>query len=118
MELKLLTLDGRQARLSGRLEILSKNDRVRRAMRVTVILWSIAAFTILLPGLHFVLPPAILVAGAYFGFKVWRQTEVVRDVEGPCPSCGKPLEFPLLVKQDKLKDLCPNCRHSFRIQFW
>ncbi len=115
--LQLHTLDGRAATLIGTAETLTPKARARRAAKVTGIFWGIATFTILLPALHFVLPPLFFGGGLYFGVKVWRQAEVVRNAQGPCPACGQPLRFALLVKQERLKDLCPRCRHSFKIHF-
>ncbi len=114
---KLTTLDNREAILDGWAENLSVSARLKRVAKVVVWFWAIAAFTVLLPILHFILPPALLLCGACAGLAVWRQARIVRDARGPCPSCGEPLSFPLLVRRERMKDTCPSCRHSFRISF-
>ncbi|MCM2281649.1 MAG: hypothetical protein NDI61_07365 [Bdellovibrionaceae bacterium] len=114
--IRLVSIDGRDSGLIGRQETLSPQVRVRRALKILLAHWAVAAATVLLPALHFVLPPAFLLSGLFFGLKIWRVTHVYLDSRGPCPVCGQELAIPMLVKKIGHKEICPHCRHAFRLQ--
>jgi hypothetical protein len=62
-------------------------ERVRRAAMALALCWSLAGVTIIIPVVHFVAPPVLLVAGPIVF--VWRllSRESLKEVRGACPRC-------------------------------
>ncbi|MDR2877119.1 MAG: hypothetical protein LBV36_03645 [Chromatiales bacterium] len=83
-------------------------DRVLRALAALGLVWLLAVLAILIPGLHFVLVPALLIAGPVVAFRRFRITAQNERATGACPSCGK--EFSLALDSDDplpLSTYCP-----------
>lgn len=68
-------------------------DRVRRAFAILGVMWLLAVLTLVIPLVHFVVPPALLIAGPVLAWRRYRVTEASERVTGTCPSCGR--EFSL-----------------------
>jgi hypothetical protein len=62
-------------------------ERLRRAAMALALCWSLAGVTIIIPVVHFVAPPVLLLAGPIVF--VWRvlTRESLKAVRGPCPRC-------------------------------
>lgn len=91
-------------------------DRVRRALAILGLTWLLAALTVLIPIAHFVLVPALLLAGPVLAWMRYRVTERNERVIGACPSCGK--EFTLeLDSADRLPlwTYCPPTDDPIRL---
>jgi hypothetical protein len=73
----------------------SRRDRVMRGLRMLGVLWLLAVLAILIPLAHFILVPALLLAGPIVGFRRYRDTEHNEQVTGDCPVCGKPMNIEL-----------------------
>lgn len=92
-------------------------ERLRRAAVGLAISWSLAGVSIIIPGLHFILPPILLLAGPIVF--VWRF--VVRssftEVNGVCPRCKVERQMPMGggVK-DETNVLCDGCGNQLTLR--
>lgn len=66
-----------------------------RGLRMLGILWLLALVAVLIPLAHFILVPALLLAGPIVGFMRYRDTEHNEQVTGDCPVCGKAMSIEL-----------------------
>lgn len=85
----LLSADGFAATTGGVfLRDWSEADRRRRAARWWAGLWALGLAFVFVPILHFVVPPALLVAGPLVASRVGAVRRTVFGGIGPCPRCG------------------------------
>ncbi len=66
----------------------SEADRRRRALRWWAGLWALGIAFVFVPILHFVVPPALLVAGPIVASRISGTKRTVFGGVGPCPRCG------------------------------
>lgn len=116
MKVSVRLRDGRQVPGVVRVQSWSKTERTRRALKFWVIAWIAAVFCVMLPIVHFVLVPSLLLAGPTGAYIISQQTSVVLGGEATCPQCGVPL--PLVRSPDRwpLTDLCSKCQTSVTIE--
>jgi hypothetical protein len=96
-------------------------ERSRRGLKTLGMLWGLGAFTILFPIIHFILPPALLIAGPIFAWKIANQKSVVLGGSGKCPKCGATFEVVranYFKPEDTwpLRDACGECRTDLTIE--
>lgn len=85
-------------------------ERTRRALIGWGACWAMAVVAVFIPLLHFILVPALLIAGPLVGRARWREKATVLDVRGVCPGCGKPQS--VAMKQPASEAMpwrCPEC---------
>jgi hypothetical protein len=87
-----------------------------RGLRVLTIFWAIAAVTIFIPILHFILVPGFLIGGIVASAAARRQKSIVAGGKGSCPKCG--VGFLLVKSADRwpLGEVCPKCGAQIRIE--
>ncbi|MBX3021052.1 MAG: hypothetical protein KF799_05190 [Bdellovibrionales bacterium] len=95
---------------------LTRGERGLRAGKVVGILWVVAAFTIFIPILHFILPPLLLLGGIGFGITTWMENGMMLGGEIPCPSCKKPIVLPQETESWPYACRCPSCHTDLSIQ--
>lgn len=66
----------------------ARRDRVRRAVLGWAACWGAAIAAVFLPLLHFVLVPALLIAGPMLGMARLGEKRTITRISGPCPECG------------------------------
>ena len=66
----------------------TSSERMARGAKVGGALWGAAFLTIPFPGLHFILPPILMLAGLVFGWAAWHDKAQILNGEFKCPSCG------------------------------
>jgi len=94
-----------------------RRDRARRALLGIGACWLAAIGAVFLPVLHFVLVPALVVAGPLVAVSQLRQRLTVLDIEGPCPACTAPLREPLNGDTRTPMSLrCGACRRSIDVR--
>ncbi len=71
-----------------RIERWTPAARLRRAAKRWIVLWALAALSVLIPVAHFILVPALLIAGPVSAVARYRQRSGVIAGEGICPSCA------------------------------
>jgi len=94
-----------------------RRDRVRRAVLALAVCWGAAVAAVFLPVLHFVLVPALLVAGPVVAYGRLRQRLTLLDVEGACPACGAAIREPLRTDAGAAIELrCGGCRRALVVR--
>ncbi len=71
----------------------ARRERVGRALRTLGACWGLAIVTVLVPVLHFVLVPGLLIAGPLVALQRLRERMTVIGARGDCPGCGAPQDF-------------------------
>lgn len=94
-----------------------RRDRARRALVALAGCWGAAIAAVFLPVLHFVLVPALLVAGPLAAWSQLRERLTILDVEGPCPACGAAIRE--AVGSDARTPIalrCGGCRRALSVR--
>src|SRR4051794_13695731 len=78
---------------SGEIQIQywNKKERTMRALKMGGMCWGGAVVAVFMPLIHFVLVPALLIAGPIMFFIVAGRESVVLGGLGVCPGCSAPL---------------------------
>jgi len=85
-------------------------QRRKRAVMIWAILWALALVSVLIPLVHFVLVPALLVAGPVAAYFRYRVEAVVETAVGECPLCHQSITLPLDFSTELPHwDNCPQC---------
>ncbi len=114
-----VTLHRGEAKLSTgelRLARWDRRERLWRAAKVLLLLWALAAVSVLIPVAHFLLVPAFLIAGPIAAWRRARQESGIVGGQGPCPDCGKPMTLEAGPEQFPRYDLCESCHASIRVE--
>jgi hypothetical protein len=88
----------------------SSQERMRRAAIGWAACWGLAVAAVFIPLLHFILVPALVIAGPLVGRARWREKATVLRIRGTCPGCEKPQAVDL--KQPASESMpwrCPEC---------
>ncbi len=72
----------------AKVQPLTSAERAGRALKVFGLSVVMALPCVVVPLLHFVLPPAVLITGTVIAVLRWRQTEVLLSLDAACPTCG------------------------------
>jgi hypothetical protein len=70
-------------------------ERTLGALRMLATCWSLAVAAVLVPVLHFILVPGLLLLGPALAWSRLQEDRTLVYVEGACPACGR-------VSRDKL----------------
>jgi len=85
-------------------------QRRQRAATVWALLWALALASVLIPLVHFVLVPALLIAGPVAAYFRYRVEAVVETAVGECPLCHQSITLPLDSSTELPHwDNCPEC---------
>jgi hypothetical protein len=99
-----------------RLRHLSRRERTGRALRALLGCWGLAVAFVLVPVLHFVLVPGMLVLGPLLARQRMREHAIALDVHGACPACGAeqltPLDAPA---RERMRLRCRTCRRELHL---
>ena len=87
------TFHGRTSEATAHVIDHAKRDRVRRAVLGWAACWGAAIAALFLPLLHFVLVPALLIAGPVLGMARLGEKRTITRISGPCPECGAALSL-------------------------
>lgn len=82
------SFSGRTSEATAHVIDHAKHDRVRRAILGWAACWGAAIAALFLPLLHFVLVPALLIAGPMLGMARLGEKRTITRISGPCPECG------------------------------
>lgn len=93
----------------------SAQERSRRAFKLLGICWGIGLFGVIIPLVHFVLVPGMLIAGIVGFLHQSKQATLILGGKGSCPECQK--EFRIAKAADKfpMAEVCENCNSSVSI---
>lgn len=97
---------------TARVELIPR-PRPQRVARTLIGLgqcWGLAIVAVFLPVLHFILVPALLLAGPFVARARWMEHATARRLTGVCPGCTKPIEYPLRQSaRPEIPFRCPEC---------
>lgn len=92
-------------------------ERTRRAAIGMAISWSLAGVSILIPGLHFILPPVLILAGPIIFVVRFLVRSSFTEVNGVCPRCKEPKKMPMSGKvTDETNVFCDGCGNQLTLR--
>ncbi len=95
----------------------SPRARVVRAAKVWAVCWVLALLALPIIGLHWILVPALTLAGVLLGYQRYRATTTSQKIEGLCPVCHSTIEIKLEpAERPPLWKYCPACSAAFFIE--
>jgi hypothetical protein len=92
-----------------------QKERMRRAMRALGITWGAMIVSVFIPLAHFILVPALLIAGPIVANWVYKQQDMIMGGEAICPQCGKPFHIIRTTLKWPLNDTCSECHENVTI---
>lgn len=112
-----LHLSGKQPQTGTvRVKHWSKSQRVLRGLKALFIVWAIGAVTLVVPLIHFVLPPFCLLLGPVFFSIAHAKKSIIEGGNGTCPNCLKEFSIVNAAHKWPIADVCPNCHRHLTIQ--
>lgn len=91
-------------------------ERWDGAAKAWAALWGLAIASVLVPVAHFVLVPALLLAGPIAAFVRWRQRSGVLGGQGTCPACRAPMSIEGQADEWPFFQICEACRAAVRVE--
>ncbi len=110
------TYDGKDSLGSMDVRLIGVGDRVLRALRSLAWCWLFAVITVLVPILHWVLVPCLLLLGPILAIRAFGFDRQVFGGGGACPACRSPIHFPRAAHPDSFTAACHVCRSSLNVQ--
>ncbi len=93
----------------------SERERLFRALKFGGITWAAAIICVILPIVHFILVPSLLVAGPIVAIWNFRKKSIVEGGSGKCPFCGKDVTIGRGPDVWPIDDLCVQCQNNFSV---
>jgi hypothetical protein len=94
-----------------------RRQRVIRALKALGACWGPAALAVLIPVLHFLLVPALFLAGPFFAWRRLHEEATVTSIRGTCPACAQAFEN---TSRDAWKPVmrfdCPHCHRRIVLE--
>ena len=107
--------DGRAAVGGMDVRTVGYGLRAWRAARALAICWAFALISLLVPFLHWVLVPALVLLGPGVAFRAFCNDRQVCGGGGPCPVCGAVITFARSAKPEAFQQSCLSCRRSLQV---
>lgn len=107
--------DGRVASGVMEVRVVGFGLRAWRAVRALGICWAFALVAVLVPFLHWVLVPALVLLGPVVAVRAFANDRQVSGGGGPCPVCATVLTFARSAKPEAFQQTCPGCRLSLQV---
>jgi len=93
------------------------SQRFMRAFQGLGMCWLAAVLAVLLPVLHWVLVPSLLIGGPVFAFMRYRERMTVLAARGPCPACGVEMSFALgQASRRRMMLRCDHCGRGITLE--
>ena len=97
--------------------VYSPRERVVRAAKAWAVCWALALLAVPIIGLHWILVPALTIAGVLLGYQRYRATTISNKIEGQCPVCHSTIEIKLeSAEHPPLWKYCPACNAPISIE--
>jgi hypothetical protein len=110
-----VTANGKTTHGSIEIRDLTKSERVERGLKIGGALGAFGLLCVLVPVLHFVLPPIFILLGIVFGWSTYStKTEVVSG-RFDCPICLKPNELPKESMDFPKAFRCRQCHYDLTL---
>jgi hypothetical protein len=107
--------DGRTARGSMDVRLMGMGLRLGRALRALGVCWMFAVIAVLVPILHWVLVPALVLLGPIVAARAFAHERQVCAGGGACPVCGSALVFVHSAHPDTFSQPCRVCHLSLSV---
>lgn len=91
-------------------------ERLKRAAKIFGILFFIGIGTIVVPILHFILPPLFWLAATVLGTTTWLETSEVLSGEIACPNCKHVNVFQREAEEWPKVQRCGGCSYTLTIK--
>jgi hypothetical protein len=108
--------EGSEAQGTVEFEFFSPARARKRALRTWIYCWGAAIGAVFLPLLHFVLVPALLVAGPVVFLIMSRSRSRMLGGRGTCPGCQAEFMIGAGQTQERFYDLCTVCRREVTVE--
>jgi hypothetical protein len=96
---------------------LSAGRRLARALAVLAACWVAAALAVFIPVAHFLLVPALALAGPIGAVIRFRERQRVLRVHGTCPRCGREQDFVPGASMGRQPTVdCPACFNRLLVE--
>lgn len=90
--------------------------RTARASRAWLGTWGLAVAAVFVPLLHFVLVPALLVAGPLLGLARLRERSTLERITGSCPACERAIAITLRSRlAESVPFRCEGCGRPLQL---
>jgi hypothetical protein len=96
-------------------QVWDKKERMTRGLKALGFSWGLALAAVLIPLLHFILVPTLLLAGPVVFFWIVKQEQIILGGKGECPECRKEFEIVRSAVEWPLSDLCNHCQAPVKI---
>jgi hypothetical protein len=111
----LTDISGNSTQGQAQLATLSAGERLRRALKKFAIIFAASFILLPVPGLHWFPALGLLIAIGY-GIKIFRETKLIRHVDGECPSCKSKVSLEGPINAEQSKEICPQCRTLLKLR--
>ncbi len=91
--MKLEAMTGQITQLKEPLVEISKNERLKRAMKTSALFFGLTLLVLPIPGVHFVLVPLFLILTFVNGYKSYHQIYFQEMSQDICPNCSTNLNL-------------------------
>jgi hypothetical protein len=96
--------------------VYNKNDRVKRALAILGLFWLLAALSIPIVIVHWLLVPGFLIAGPIMAYRRYLSTATTENAAGQCPHCKQDV----MIELDSTDTLpkwtyCPACNKPIQL---
>ncbi len=97
-------------------QYFNHRERWRKAVRALLMTWLLAIVSLLVPMLHFVLSPVLLIAGPLLAWHQYRLKQYTLAAEGECPLCHQFIRIELESRtQLPHWNICPQCNDPVQL---
>lgn len=93
----------------------SKKERTRRATKMLGICLGVGLFCVILPLIHFVLVPGMIIAGIVLFLRLLKQETLVLGGSGTCPECKATFKISRGKDLFPMAEVCESCRANLSI---
>lgn len=107
--------DGRTSTGSMEVRRVGLGRRAGRALRALAVCWGFAVIALLVPLLHWVLVPLLLLLGPVVAARAFARDRQVCGGGGRCPACAGPVAFMGSARPEAFQQTCPGCRLSLEV---
>ena len=103
---------------TGREVLWTKSMALKKGIRCWLGCWVVGVFSILIPLVHFISVPLLILLGppiGFFMYKIQVGSLEVADIQGPCPDCQQELDLINKTELWPMQTNCPHCKSNLKI---
>jgi len=89
----------------------------QKALKILTLTWLLAAASLLIPMIHFVLSPLLFIAGPVLAWRQYHLTQQTLAAEGKCPLCHQSIRIELEARTEMPHwNICPKCKKPVQLK--